>query len=323
MKAWKQFGVVTLVFSVIFLIEMVQPSGASNFIVESVFEMGLFAILALSLNLEYGFTGIANLGKAGFFMIGAYAYAVLTTSGLAPFVAFFLSVFVGGAAGILVSLSTLRLRDQTYLALFLLVFGEGFRVTVREIPFLGGENGIIQIPPLFSLSSASFQTIAIVNGVLVLGVLLVFFLLTRSLVNSPFGRSVRAVREDDVAASSVGKKTFRLKWQILAISSAMCGAAGAIYAQYEGAISPDAFMTTVTLTVWIMVIVGGPSSAKGAVLGSVIVTAIDRGVLFTSNLSIIPGINPLNLEYIIQGVLIIAVLVFRPGGLAKEDRITS
>ena len=142
--------------------------------------------------------------------------------------------------------------------------------------------------------------------------------ITELLANSPYGRVVRAIRDDEVAAEALGKDRAKYRAQIFMIGSAMAGLAGGLYVQYLHYVLPGMFVPMVTFTVWIMVLLGGPGNNWGVLLGAALVEVFKYG----TNLAkpILP-IDPINLQYILFGVLIILVLFYRPQGLLKESPI--
>jgi len=280
--------------------------------------IGIFGIVALSLNLEFGFAGLANFGKVAFFLVGAYTYALLSQFG----VPFYLCLIAGGLIsaifGLVVSLPALRLR-MDYLAIAILAFGEILRLIVKSEDFAGGDWGIT-VAPAISLTGASHRVDALVNIALVYFCLLICFVVIQRLANSPYGRALRAIREDEVAAEALGKDRSKYKAQALMLGSAMAGIAGGLYAQYLQCVLPGMFMPMITFTVWIMVLVGGPANNWGALLGAALVQVFDRGTNIAKDYLTLP-VDPSNLQYILFGALIIFVLLYRPQGLLKESQI--
>jgi len=282
--------------------------------------VGIFGIVALSLNLEFGFAGLANFGKVAFFLVGAYTYAVLSQIGVPFYLCLIAGALTSAIFGLLISLPALRLRAD-YLAIATLAFGEILRLIVQAEHWIAGGVWGINVSPVFPWMGSDIiyrlENIALVGSCLV-----VCFLVVQLLANSPYGRVMRAIREDEVAAEALGKDRAKYKAQVLMIGSAMAGVAGGLYAQYLTYIEPvTMFLPTVTFTVWMMVILGGPANNWGALLGAGLVEFFYRGanIIATKypNLPVDPG----NLQYILFGVLIILVLLYRPGGLLKESPI--
>ncbi len=281
--------------------------------------IGIFAIAALSLNLEYGFTGLGNFGKVAFFMIGAYVYAILSQTGLNFVFCIIAASIVSAIFGFLVSLPALRLRED-YLAIVTLTFGEIIRTVIKSQGIGNGVRGI-SVGPALPLHDLPYEAGVIANIGLVLVFLGICFAFSQLLSNSPYGRILRAVREDQTAALSYGKNIQRYKAQVFIVGSAIAGIAGAIYAQYVGYIEPDTFLPTLTFTIWIMVMIGGPGNNWGAVMGAALVQIFQRGTNILKDYVNLP-FDPNNMQYILFGFLILIVLFYRPGGLLKESPVS-
>jgi len=279
--------------------------------------VGIFGIVALSLNLEFGFAGIANFGKVAFFLIGAYTYALLSKIGIPFPLCLIAGALTSALFGLLISLPALRLRTD-YLAIAILAFGEILRLIVKSESWIAGGDWGTSVAPAISIAGASHHVGVLVNIGLVYFCLLICFVIAQLLANSPYGRVVRAIREDEIAAEALGKDRAKYKAQILMIGSAMVGVAGGLYVQYLHYVLPDMFVPMITFTVWIMALLGGPGNNWGALLGAGLVELFKYG----TNLAkpILP-LDPINLQYILFGVLIILVLFYRPQGLLKESPI--
>ncbi len=321
----------------------ILPSNNISFIADAVVAVGLFGILALSLNLEYGFTGLVNFGKAAFYMIGAYASAMFSFA-LAPVIfrqfgetvqaglLMFTGGLVGGVlvsalAGFLVSLPSLRLRED-YLAIITLVFAEIIRVILRNTYFyddVGGILGLRHVPSIFPVVQGRYELYPLTNAVFVMVFFLIFYFVANLIVNSPFGRVMRAIREDETAAQALGKNTFRVKAQVFSVGSAIAGASGAIYAQYLGYTSTDLFLPITTFQIYIIAILGGVANNNGALLGSVFVILLDRGARvikdYFGSVPFLSAIDPLNLQFILTGILLVMFMMFRPEGLLRESKL--
>ena len=279
--------------------------------------IGIFGIICLSLNLEFGFAGLANFGKVAFFLTGAYTYALLSDIGVPFYLCLIAGALISAIFGLLVSRPALRLRAD-YLAIAVLAFGEILRLIVKsEKDFAGGSWGM-PVSPIFSTDS--YLVYRLENIGLVFLCLFICFLVVQLLANSPYGRAMRAIREDEVAAEALGKDRARFKAQAFMLGSAMAGLAGGLYAQYLQHVSPDLFMPMVTFTVWIMVLLGGPANNWGVLLGATLVEVFDRGINILKDYIHLP-VDPSDLQYILFGALIILVLLFRPQGLLKESTV--
>jgi branched-chain amino acid transport system permease protein len=283
--------------------------------------IGIFSILSLSLNLEFGFAGLANFGKVAFFLIGAYVYAVLSSVGV-PFNHCLIAAALASAGiGLLVSLPTLKLRED-YLAIVVLTFGEILRQIVKSERWIAGGVWGIVVSPAIPAAGASSRLGAMINIALVYSALALCFFIAQLLANSPYGRVIRALREDETAAEALGKNRARYRGQILALGSGMAAVAGGLYAQYIQFIDPYMFIPMITFTVWIMVLLGGPANNWGALLGAALVEIFDRGTNIAKDYIKLP-IDPSNLQYIIFGALIILVLLYRPQGLLRESKLNT
>jgi branched-chain amino acid transport system permease protein len=280
---------------------------------------GIYGILALSLNIEYGFTGLGNFGKVAFFLIGAYTYAILTEAGVHWSLCLIAGALMSGVIGSLIAWPALRLRED-YLAISTLAFGEIIRTVVKAEDWIA--NGVwgITVPQAIIMEGVSFRVTMGTQVGLVFACLIICFIFVQLLTNSPYGRIMRAIREDDIAAATLGKNRLKYKAQVFFIGSAIAGVAGGLFAQYMGYIEPYMFMPMVTFTVWIMVLLGGPANNWGVLLGAALVTIFNRGAIIIKDYVTLP-IDPNNLQYILLGILIILMLLYRPGGLLKESKI--
>jgi len=288
------------------------------YILDIIIFIGIFSIVALSLNLEFGFAGLANFGKVAFFLIGAYTYALLSQLGLPFYLCLICGALVSAVFGMLVALPALRLRAD-YLAIAILAFGEILRLIVKSEDWIAGGVWGITVRPVFPWMGSEF-IYRVENVGLVYLCVFLSFLVIQLLANSPYGRVMRAIREDEVAAEVLGKDRSRYKAQAFMLGSAIAGVAGGLYAQYLQCIVPGMFMPMVTFTVWIMVLLGGPANNWGALLGAGLVELFNRGTTIAEGYLNLP-ISPGNLQWILFGVLILFVLFYRPQGLFQESPI--
>jgi branched-chain amino acid transport system permease protein len=279
---------------------------------------GIYALLALSLNLIWGGAGMVNLGLAGFFAVGAYASALATTAGHAPILAgWALALIAGGAAGLIVTLSTTRLRED-YLAIVTLGFAEVVRlVAANEIWLTRGTDGISGIPgpwkqPLGRDFNAVYLAILLV-------VLAAVFVLMRRIDRSPYGRALRAIREDAQVAQVAGKPVLRFKAQAFALSAAIAGLAGALYGHFTSYIAPDLFLPLITVYIFLAVASGGVGSPKGALIGAYLLMTLLESARFFVEL--IPGVTAVQraaLKELLIALALILVLRLLPSGLVPE-----
>lgn len=292
--------------------------GPILYICDIVVYIGIFGIVSLSLNLEFGFAGLANFGKVAFFLIGAYTYAILSQIGVPFWLCLMAGAFVSAIFGLVTSLPALRLRAD-YLAIAVLAFGEILRLIMKSEDWIAGGDWGIPVSPIFPWMGSNL-IYRLENIGLVYLCLFICLLVVQLLANSPYGRAMRAIREDEVAAEALGKDRSKYKAQAFMLGSAMAGVAGGLYSQYLQYVLPGMFMPMVTFTVWIMVLLGGPANNWGALLGATLVELFDRGTNIAKDYLILP-IDPSDLQYILFGALIIFVLLYRPQGLLKESTI--
>ncbi len=285
---------------------------------------GFFMILAQALNLQWGMTGMVNFGIAGFYAIGAYTGALLSTkAGVMPEAALVLGGVAGGLAGFVVGLLSIRLRED-YFAIVTLGFGEIVRLFVLNEAWLTeGSRGlkIDRRPFEFGLPNESYALLYL--GVVAL-VVLVIHLVCERIRRSPYGRVLRAIREDDVVAGVLGKNVLRFRLQVFAVGGAFMGLAGAMFAHYIQNISPDTFMPIVAIFIWMSVVVGGAGNNRGLLIGAGFVMLILEGSRFLADFTDLVTSQQLSsIRIILIGLILMAVLRFRPRGLMPEPRFRS
>lgn len=283
--------------------------------------VGFFMILALALNLQWGMTGMVNFGVAGFYAIGAYSSAILSTrAGVPPEIAMPLAGMFGLVAGAAVGLLSLQLRDD-FFAIVTLGFGELVRLFVLNEDWLTeGPRGLkIPVRPFeFGLDREGY---ALLYLAVVAAVVLMVYIISETIRRGPFGRVLRAIREDDVVARVLGKNVLAFRVQAFAIGGAFMGLAGALYAHYIQNISPDTFTPMVTIFIWMSVIVGGAGNNRGLLLGAGVVMLILEGSRFIGDFATFVNSQQLaSIRIILIGGILIMVLRFRPKGLIPESR---
>lgn len=279
---------------------------------------GIYALLAQSITISWGLTGMVNLGLVGFFAIGAYASAMASKWGGIPIpFSLLLAVIVGFAAGLAVTMSTLRLRDD-YLAIVTLGFAEVVRlVASNEIWLTGGTDGIAGVPSIFPRDWALGYHLATLG--LVTAIVALVHLLLSHLSKSPWGRVLRAIREDQTIASVAGKQVVRFKAQAFSIGAAIAALAGALYGHFTSFVAPEIYQPLITIYVFLAVTAGGVGRPLGALVGAYLLIGLLESTRFIAE--IVPGISPLQgaaLREIIIGVLLVLVLRLRPAGLFPE-----
>lgn len=274
----------------------------------------IYALLAVGLNLQFGETGLINFGHVAFFALGAYASALSALKGLPLALSFALGAAVAAVSAIPLGLAALRLRED-YLAIVTLGFSESVRLVLqqeREITF--GVQGVPGIPKLFGSLGPGLTDWAIL-GALLLAVAIAAWA-TYQLKNSPFGRLLRAIRDNEAAVIALGKDSARFKIQVFMFGAALAGLAGAFYAHFLTFISPEQFVPLVTFYVWMSIILGGIGSLRGALAGTLLLVAFLEGSRFIRD--IFPGIAEVQMASIrlaLVGLAIIVFVLWRPQGL--------
>lgn len=289
----------------------------------------IFSLVTLGLNLQWGLTGLFNVGLAGFVAIGAYTSALLTTPddparlggfGLPILIGWLGAMFVGGVAAALTGIATLRLRSD-YLAIT--TFGVAVVVQLVALnaqKLTGGPFGIGFIPRPFGDLAETPLLFNLSNLAIVSAVTLAAYLALEHLTRSPWGRVLKALREDERAAISLGKSARFYRVQAFAVGGAIMALAGALQAHFIGFIAPDNYLSILTFQVWVMLIVGGSGSNAGAVAGSVLVWAIWAGSGALTSVLFAPEqqARAASLQIVAIGVMLCVILLVRPNGIFGE-----
>lgn len=266
----------------------------------------MFILVALGLNVVVGFAGLLDLGYVGFYAVGAYTTAVVTSGqwNLPWIAALPLSIVMAMIAGVVLGTPTLRLRGD-YLAIVTLGFGEIIRITANNSDWLGGPRGINKIARPPNIGPLKF-TVLNAKPYWYLGftVILIVIFMLRRLENSRVGRAWSAVREDEDAAELMGVDTFKFKLWAFAIGAAIGGLAGALYASKVGFVNPDNFQLQLSILFLAAVVLGGTGSMYGVIMGGILVAWIpERFRGFSTR------------RYFVFGVVLVLVMVFRPQGI--------
>jgi ABC-type branched-subunit amino acid transport system permease subunit len=345
------------------IVAQFATSGNANFIISQAADAGVYVLLAIGLNVVVGFAGLLDLGYAAFFAIGAYTYALLASNqGLStpihtaihlPFwILLFVGMFIAAAFGATLGAPTLRLRGD-YLAIVTLGFGEIVpRVFKNLSAWTSGVNGISALDspglpawvvgPWADAADFAVQTnyrITSANPtayyVIMVGLLVGCVILVNNLYNSRLGRAWMAVREDEVAAAAMGVNTVTTKLLAFGIGAAFSGFAGAFYGAKLSLVSPENFGFTVSVTILVMVVLGGMGNIPGVMVGALLIyyvlfnilpnlpgqaksiaEALGLNVLVTPT----PGYPGLveevqRLKFLLFGIILVTVMVLRPQGL--------
>jgi branched-chain amino acid transport system permease protein len=271
----------------------------------------IYGMIGLGLNLQWGLTGLVNLGQVAFFAVGAYASALLLLAGAPVIAALGAAAVLPAALASLVALITPRLRED-YLAIVTLGLAEIVRlIFLNEKWIAGGPDGLTGIPrPL--LESASPPDSAWFFMLATLAALLLFYLINWRIATFPIGRVLKAIRSDETLATSLGKNVLRFKTQMLALGASMAGIAGAFYASYLTFISPAMFTAQVSLNVLVAVLIGGQGNAIGVLIGTAIVTCILEGTRFLKDfVSVFGGVELAALRMIVIGLTLVVIVLVR------------
>lgn len=301
---WITLSLVVAFFELFFVNE-IDP-----YVVSILVYSGINIILAVSLNLINGFTGQFSMGHAGFMAVGAYSASMFSLylkssspaifdSSLTAIPAFILILLCGGSCagltGYLVGLPTLRLRGD-YLAIVTLGFSEIIRVVLLSMDQVGGARGLTNIPSITNFC-----------WVYLIAIFTIFFIVR--LLKTPNGRELLAVREDEIAAQSVGVNTTRAKVRAFTFGAFFAGVAGALFAHYLRFISPASFDVAKSFEVIIMVVLGGMGSISGSVFAAVFLTIV-RELLRP-----LQQITGTDYRMVIYSLLLIGLMLTRPNGI--------
>ncbi|RZN63156.1 MAG: branched-chain amino acid ABC transporter permease [Thermoproteota archaeon] len=312
----------------------------------------IYLILNTGLNIELGYTGIPNFGTVFWFSAGGFAAGALAsrlgawllnidTSGIdfirdnmiivmkinnilekSPLQALTLLILIiiiaggiGAMLGAVMSIPTVRLRSD-YLAITFLAFGEILNVIgTAYTPLVGGPPGIA-VPDVWAWSGKLRFTVSTLT---ILIIAIIFFAYAEYLVRTPLGRSLRVVRDNEVAAEAYGKDIARFRLISMIIGSTLMSVAGALYVLYSQAVNPSFFRFHWTFLPWLMILLGGVGNNIGVLLGTFIYNTIYKLIVFYK--FELGGILPFDvvwLNYILLGALIIIILIYRPQGLLPE-----
>jgi branched-chain amino acid transport system permease protein len=296
----------------------------------------LFAMLSLGLNIVVGFAGLLDLGYIAFYAVGAYAYALLASPHFGLHLPFWVTLPIGllvaAFFGVLLGAPTLKLRGD-YLAIVTLGFGEIVRIFLNNlgspVNITNGPRGLARIDPVtagpLDLSRSDTVLGLTFSGpikyyYLLMVVLLVVIFINVRLQNSRIGRAWEAVREDEVAARSMGIDTTRVKLLAFAMGASFGGVAGGLFASIQGFISPESFVLVESVMVLSMVVLGGMGNIWGVILGAILLSFIPEILRFTvepvqRELFGRMLIEPEVIRMLLFGFALVLVMTLRPGGL--------
>lgn len=257
-------------------------------------------ILAVSLNLVTGFTGQFSLGHAGFMSIGAYVCAIITME-MNSTLGFLIGTLAGALAaafvGILIGIPTLRLKGD-YLAIATLGLAEIIRVVFLNMEITNGAAGLNGIPRFTNWLWLCFFTVATI-------------VLINNFIKSSHGRACISIREDEIAAESMGINTTKYKVMAFAIGAFFAGIAGALYSSYFYFLKPDLFGFLKSIDILVIVVLGGMGSLTGSVIAAIVLAVLTT---FLQSFTAV--------RMIVYAALLVAIMIFRPQGIMGTKEIT-
>lgn len=255
-------------------------------------------ILVASLNLINGFAGQFSIGHAGFMAVGAYLGAVLTVKMHLPFIVAILGgALAAGMLGFLIGLPTLRLNGD-YLAIATLGLGEIIRITILNIPYVGGASGFMGIPRYTTFTWVFFLT-----------VFTIFFI--KNLINSSHGRAIISIRENEIAAEAMGVDTTKYKVLAFTIGAAFAGVAGTLFSHYFYIAHPASFTFMKSFDILTMVVLGGLGSITGSITAAVLLTFVSAALASYPEW-----------RMVIYSLVLIVLMIYRPQGLFGNKELS-
>lgn len=300
-KLFNKKNIMTILILLLFygLIQVLILSGFLNPYYElNLILLGINIMLAVSLNLVVGFTGQLAIGHAGFMAIGAYTSAILTVKFGQHFaLGIIAGAILAGVLGFFIGLPTLRLRGD-YLAIATVGFGEIIKVLLVNFEYVGGASGFHGIPHITNWSWVFFLTV----------ITIVFI---RNFINSSHGRACISIREDEIAAETMGINTTKYKVMAFSIAAFFAGAAGALFAHYFYILQPNNFGFLRSVDYLVMVVLGGLGSLSGSILAATILTMVSAALQSVAEL-----------RMVIYSILLIVLMIFRPQGIMGNKELS-
>ena len=283
-----------------------------DFLIFAVTMIAVWSIVALSLDLQFGLTGLVNFGQILPFAIGAYGPAIAASHALPAWAGVMLGLAMSVAVGLLVLAPVGRLA-QDYWALVSLGSAEIFRLLMANIPSIaGGQDGV-------AVARIADPVLAML---LALALLAAVGLLALRIDRSPLGRLMRVLREDELLAATLGRNPLRTRAVVIVVSWLMAALAGALYAHLVGYVAPSSFTVGDTFTVLTALMLGGTGSLAGAVVGTGFVEIVSLSTRFFAGWSGLPFEFLANLRLGIFGSLLVMIFLWRREGLIPERKVT-
>ena len=319
----------------------------SSYFMDVATQVGMYVVLALGLNITVGYCGLFNLGYIAFYALGAYAYGLLCTNQCLNFLAagglfplgggsFWLFLLIGGAigclVGFLIALPVIRISGD-YLCIVTLAFCEIIRNLlnnmIKPLNITNGAKGIANIPKpvLFGKTLDSVTYMYFIVLLLAAAVILI----CHRLENSKLGRAWTAIREDETAARAVGIPIVKMKIASFVISACFGGVMGVVFAAKQGFVSPESFTVQISFMVLAMVILGGTGNIPGVIMGASLISILNLQILkafsevlssarVNGRLNIPEQLDPSKLEKFFFGLILIIMMIFRPGGILPTKK---
>ena len=298
-KYLKQIIILAAIFAVYFLINSLIEGGSINRYLRGLLILSCInIILAIALNLITGITGQLSLGNAAFMAVGAYVSSYFSVKVGVPFlVAVCVGALTAGALSILVGIPTLKLKGD-YFAITTLGVCEITRVLITNMDAVGGARGLTGIPSKTTFTVAYFAMILVL-------------LVVVNIINSTKGRSLIAIRENEIAAEAMGVNVTKYKVTAFFISALLTGFAGGLFAHYTAFIQPATFNFMKSIEIVTFVVLGGMGSITGSILAAIVLTVLPEMLRSLS-------------EYrmVIYAISLVILMIFRPQGLMGRLEIT-
>ena len=340
-------GLIVLIVAILF------PQYNEESQITTLISVGVYVILALGLNIVVGYAGLLDLGYVAFFILGSYAYAIGTQGFIVnsahqivpiPVLPFWIllpgGALLAGVFGVLLGAPTLRLRGD-YLAIVTLGFGEIARIFFLNVPYFGSVNGVqpsplgvVSVPILGTLDFGSYLDHTPLYY-LVLTIVVMVILLVQSLRNSSMGRALIAIREDETAAAATGVNLVRTKLLAFALGATIGGIGGVLNAAAVPSIDPATFVFAISITILVMIVLGGIGSIPGVILGAFLLQYFNTQVLGNinqwvhTNGLVASTTSPFHFlftfdfnqaKFLMYGLVLLAMVLFRPQGIIPDVR---
>ncbi len=279
----------------------------------------IFALFSLGLNLQWGFTGLVNFGHVAFMTIGAYTTVLLSLNGVPWGLAFLIASAIAGLLGVAIGSTALKLRED-YLGIVTIGVSEMVRLFVNNEAWLTKGTGGVQDFPLPLVSLIDRQYYSFVLLILLLITVGIVYWRLQWLVRSPWGRVLKAIREDEEVAKALGKDVFGYKLQAFAIGGAIGGMAGAFYAWQLTTVYPDNFVPLITFQAWTIVTIGGAGSNLGVIIGAIVFQFYNAIPRFLPEQLRADGGRFEAIQLILIGLTLILLMLWRPQGILGNKK---